>query len=237
MLEMILISKMSDREKISCNMKKMYEEVRLSCENASRNPSGVKIIAATKYADPKQIQVLLDLGMTDLGENKADDLVFKSSAIKGNPTWHFFGHLQSNKIKKVVPIARYIHSIDNISTLNKINSYALKIKKIQNILIEVNVSNEETKYGISLNEINNFILNALKYDNIKICGLMTMAPLTDDFNYIKNIFGCLRNTLNNLNNSFENLNMSELSMGMSNDYKVAIEEGATMLRIGSAIFE
>ncbi|MCL5772104.1 MAG: YggS family pyridoxal phosphate-dependent enzyme [Actinobacteria bacterium] len=227
---------MTDKDKIISNLNKIKENIRKACENASRNSFDIKIIAATKYANPEQIQILIDYGITDLGENKADDLVFKSSIVKGNPIWHFIGHLQSNKIKKVVPIVQYIHSIDDLSTLNKINNLATSIKKIQKILIEVNISNEETKYGIKLNETIDFITNALKYDNIKICGLMTMAPLTDDFNYIRNIFSTLRNELNKLNNHFKNLNLTELSMGMSNDYQVAVEEGATMLRIGSAIF-
>jgi hypothetical protein len=233
---MILNIKMTDKDKIISNLNKIKENIRKTCENVSRDPSGIKIIAATKYANPEQIQILIDSGITDSGENKADDLVFKSGIVKGNLIWHFIGHLQSNKIKKVIPIVQYIHSIDNLSTLNKINDFAASIKKIQKILIEVNISNEETKYGIKLNETIDFIKNALKYDNIKICGLMTMAPLTDDFNYIRNIFSTLRNELNKLNNHFKNLNLTELSMGMSNDYKIAVEEGATMLRIGSAIF-
>jgi pyridoxal phosphate enzyme (YggS family) len=224
-------------EKIALNLNKINNDIRFSCETAGRDFSSVKIVAATKYADIDQINTLLDLGITDLGENKADDLLLKSKTVKSEPVWHFLGHLQSNKIKKVVPIAQYIHSVDNIDTLSKINYFAESIGKIQKVLIEVNISNEETKFGISKGELNNFIMNAIKYDNIKVCGLMTMAPDTDDYDYIRYIFCSLRNTLGELNNSYKNLNLSELSMGMSNDYKIAVEEGATIVRIGSAIFK
>ena len=223
-------------EKIALNLNKINNDIRLSCKIADRDPSSVRIVAATKYADIREINNLLDLGITDLGENKADELLLKSKAIDNRPVWHFFGHLQSNKIKKVVTIAKYIHSVDNIDTLSKINDFAKSIGKIQEVLIEVNISDEKTKFGISKGELNNFIMDAIKYDNIKICGLMTMAPYTDDYNYIRRVFCTLRNTLGDLNNSFKNLNLLELSMGMSNDYKIAIEEGATMIRIGSAIF-
>jgi PLP dependent protein len=224
-------------DKIALNLKKINNDIRLSCEITGRDPSGVKIVAATKYADINQINTLLDLGITDLGENKADDLLLKSKAINTGSTWHFFGHLQSNKIKKVVPIAEYIHSIDSIDTLSKINDFAVSFGKIQKVLIEVNISNEETKYGISKSNLNNFVMNSIKYGNIKICGLMTMAPFTDDYSYIKYVFSALRGTMEDLNDSFKELNLSELSMGMSNDYKIAVEEGATMIRIGSAIFK
>lgn len=228
---------MSEKEKIALNLERIFKDIGKVCKRVSRNPSSIKIVAAVKYADLMQAQLLYDLGVTDFGENRADDLVHKSKNIKGCPIWHFIGHLQSNKIKKVVPIASYIHSVDDFDTLVKINSFAKSISKVQKILIEVNVSEEKTKYGLSLSEVNNFILDALKYDNIKICGLMTIAPFTDDLDCIRKVFSSLKNKSDELNKSIEALNMSELSMGMSNDFKVAIEEGATMLRIGSAIFK
>lgn len=224
-------------EEIALNLNKINADIRRSCEIAGRDPSGIRIVAATKYADIGQINNLLDLGIVDLGENKADELLLKSKTVNNKPIWHFFGHLQSNKIKKVVPIAQFIHSVDNIDTLSKINDFAKSIGKIQKVLIEINISNEETKFGISKVGLNNFIMKAIKYGNIDVCGLMTMAPFTDNYDYIRNIFKTLRNTLDDLNNSFKKLNLSELSMGMSNDYMIAVEEGATMVRIGSAIFK
>jgi len=224
-------------EKIALNLNNIRNNIMSSCEIAGRDPSLIKIVVATKYADADQINKLMDLGITDLGENKAEDLLAKSKKISGNPVWHFIGHLQSNKIKKVVPIAHYIHSIDKIDTLSKINQFAGSIGKIQKVLIEVNISDEENKFGINKDELNNFVMNARKYDNIKLCGLMTMAPYTEDYKYIRYIFCTLRNTMGDLNSYFKDLNLSELSMGMSNDYRIAVEEGTTMVRIGSAIFK
>jgi len=223
-------------EKIAINLMKINTDIRRACEIAGRDLASVRIVAATKYADIGQINSLLELGVTDLGENKADDLVLKSKTVNGKPVWHFFGHLQSNKIKKVVPIAQYIHSVDNIETLSKINDFAKSIGKIQKILIEINIADEETKFGINIDNINKFIMNSVKYVNIEVCGLMTMAPYTDNYERIRSVFKTLAGTLRDLNNSFKKLNLSELSMGMSNDYTIAIEEGATMVRIGSAIF-
>lgn len=224
-------------EKIALNLNNVKSDITSSCEIAGRDPSLIKIVVATKYADADQINKLIGLGITDLGENKADDLLLKSKKILGKPVWHFIGHLQSNKIKKVVPIAQYIHSIDNIDTLSKINDFAGSIGKTQKVLIEVNISDEENKFGINKDELNNFVMNAIKYDNIKLCGLMTMAPYTEDYEYIRYIFCTLRNNMRDLNSYFKDLCLSELSMGMSNDYKIAVEEGATMVRIGSAIFK
>lgn len=232
---------MIGKEKILSNISKIKEEINNICKKISRNPSSIKIIAATKYANAEQIQILVNNGINNLGENKADDLVYKSSIVKGNPIWHFIGHLQSNKVKKVVPLVEYIHSIDNLKTLEKINNFAASINKVQKVLIEVNVSNEETKFGIKLEEVIDFIANALKYGNINICGLMTMAPLTDDYDFIRNVFKNLRIKLEESNNYFKslnlNVNLTELSMGMSNDYLLAIQEGSTMVRIGSAFFK
>lgn len=223
-------------EKMAINLNKINADIRRACEIAGRDPACIRIVAATKYADVDQINSLLELGITDLGENKADDLVVKSKRVNGKPVWHFFGHLQSNKIKKVVPIAQYIHSVDNIDTLSKINDFAKSIGKIQKVLIEINIADEETKFGINKEDLNKFIMNSVKYVNIEVCGLMTMAPYTDNTELIRNVFKNLGSTLRDLNDSFKKLNLSELSMGMSNDYMIAIEEGATMVRIGSAIF-
>ena len=229
---------MGKKERIASNLEKISKLVEDTCKKNSRNSSEIRMIAATKYADIEQAQALYDLGVADFGENKADELIYKSENLKGCPIWHFIGHLQSNKIKKVVPIAEYIHSIENFDTLVKINNYAKSMNKIQKILIEVNISGEETKYGLKPNDVKNFVMDGLKYDNIKICGLMTMAPLTDDFAYIKSVFNSLKILLNDLNGCLEEgLNLTELSMGMSNDLAAAIEEGATMIRVGSALFK
>jgi len=150
--------------------------------------------------------------------------------------WHFIGHLQSRKAKIVVPLVEYIHSIDKIDTLDKVNTEAKKLNKKQKVLVEVNISGEKSKFGIGPEDLYNFLKEALNFKNVDIVGLMTMAPLTDDFELIRGIFRKLRVLKENSNRYLENINLTELSMGMSNDYRVAIEEGATMIRVGSVIF-
>ncbi|MGM0365755.1 MAG: YggS family pyridoxal phosphate-dependent enzyme [Actinomycetota bacterium] len=213
--------------------KKIYD----SCLRSGRNPEEVKVIAATKYADAGRIQRVVDLGITDLGENRAEELIEKSEKIRGSACWHFIGHLQSRKSKIVVPIVEYIHSIDKISTLAKVGREAEKNKKVQKVLVEVNVSGEETKYGIRPREVDGFLTEAEQVENIEIKGFMTMAPLTDDRDQIRSIFRNLRELLGASNDKFKAYNLTELSMGMSNDYQIAIEEGATMIRVGSILFK
>ncbi|MBE3128495.1 MAG: YggS family pyridoxal phosphate-dependent enzyme, partial [Actinobacteria bacterium] len=140
------------------------------------------------------------------------------------------------KVKMVVPLVEYIHSIDSLSTLEKISREANKNNKVQKVLIEINISGEDCKFGIYPENLEDFLTGAKDFSSIKIAGLMTMAPLTDDFDFIRIIFKKLRILMETFNEKFKSLNMKELSMGMSNDFKIAIEEGATMIRVGSSIF-
>ena len=173
----------------------------------------------------------------DFGENRAGDLLEKYNYIGEKPTWHFIGHLQSRKVKIVIPIVEYIHSIDKISTLSKINNEASKINKVQKVLVEVNVSGEESKYGIKPGDLMDFLSLAKDFTNIKLVGLMTVAPFTNDVELVRKIFRNLKILLQKSNDTIKDIMLTELSMGMSNDYKIAIEEGATMIRIGSSIFK
>ncbi|MFO7928691.1 MAG: YggS family pyridoxal phosphate-dependent enzyme [Candidatus Humimicrobiaceae bacterium] len=216
---------------------KLRENIAEVCYKTNRDPDGICIIAATKYADVKQIQEVLGLGIKNFGENRASDLLEKSKGIKGDAIWHFIGHLQSRKAKLVVPVVEYIHSIDKIKTLKKVGREAEKNNKVQKVLIEVNISGEESKYGISERDINNFIIEAKGIKNIELRGFMTMAPYTSDFNLIREIFKRLSVIKKEFNKKFVDLKLTELSMGMSNDYRIAIEEGATMIRVGSIIFK
>lgn len=216
---------------------KLRENIAEVCYKTGRDPDEIFIIAATKYADVKQMQEVLGAGIKNFGENRASDLLEKSNSIKREATWHFIGHLQSRKAKLVVPVVEYIHSIDKIKTLKKVGRVAGKNNKVQKVLIEVNISGEESKYGISERDINNFIIEAKGIKNIELRGFMTMAPYTSDFNLIRAIFKRLSGIKKEFNKKFVNLELNELSMGMSNDYRIAIEEGATMIRVGSIIFK
>ncbi len=222
--------------KLKSNIINLKKEIENTCMRTGRSTGDITIIAATKYASPQQVKLIYDLGIKNFGENRADQLAEKYSVTKKDSIWHFIGHLQSRKIKTVVPLVEFIHSIDKISTLSKINGEAEKLNKRQKILIEVNISGEESKFGINPDDLYTFLKEALSFQNIEVAGLMTMAPLTDDFELIRGIFRKLRILRDKLREDFDNTELIELSMGMSNDYKVAIEEGATMVRIGSVIF-
>ena len=217
------------------NLKKIEDQVSSSCVKSGRNRSEIKLIAVSKTQPVDIIQEALKAGLKDLGENKAQELRDKAELVKGDFYWHFIGHLQANKVKYIINTAEYIHAVDSIKLAEEINLKAEKINKKQNVLLEIKTSDEPAKFGFEL-EID--IFNAAdfckKSSNLILVGLMTMAPYSDDEKLIRNCFARLRQIKDNLNRN--GLDLNELSMGMTNDFQFAIEEGATMIRIGTAIF-
>ena len=220
---------------IAENLKLVEGKIEQICLKIGRNRSEIKLIAVSKTQLKEVIEKALRAGIKDLGENKAQELRDKSEIIVGDFNWHFIGHLQSNKIKYVIKSAEYIHSVDSIKLADEINKKAESINKIQKVLLEINTSKEASKFGLTdekeIFEISEFC-NLAK--NLDLVGLMTMAPYTDDDTVIRKCFVTLRSVKEKLNSS--GFQIRELSMGMTNDYEIAIEEGATMLRIGTAIF-
>ncbi len=205
--------------------------------NKIKNDLGnnTKLVAVSKFFPAEDILEALESGQKIFGESKAQELRNKYDVLKDKPIeWHFIGSIQTNKIKYIVPICDLIHSVHRLKEIKEINKRAKENNKIQKILIEVNTSGEESKSGISPENVETLLENSKKYDSVKIVGFMTMAPLTDDENIIRNTFRKLKNIKNNLSSKYNDL--SELSMGMSNDYEIALEEGTTMVRIGSKIF-
>ena len=219
------------------NIETLKKRIDSACARASRDAGEIRIIAASKYADTRQIQEVAGSGINEFGENRAEELVGKYRTIKERVIWHFFGHLQSRKIKLVVPIVEYIHSVDSVSTVEKINKEAFLTGKIQKILLEVNISGEESKYGMHEEEIDFYLKKSRQYRNIEVEGFMTMAPLTEDRDLISGVFSKLHMIMVEKNKKYPDIRLSELSMGMSNDFEIAIEKGATMIRIGSLIFK
>jgi PLP dependent protein len=217
------------------NLKKIEDQVSSSCIKSGRNRSDIRLIAVSKTQSVGIINEALKAGLKDLGENKAQELRDKSELIKGDFYWHFIGYLQANKVKYVINNAEYIHAVDSIKLAEEINLKAAKINKKQNVLLEIKTSDEATKFGFE-KEID--IFNAAdfckKCSNLNLVGLMTMAPFSDDEKLIRNCFVRLREIKEKLN--IEGFNLNELSMGMTNDFQIAIEEGATMIRIGTALF-
>ena len=205
------------------------------CAEFKRNPQEIKLIAVSKFFGLDAINEANRLGITDFGENKAQELRDKYEILGDKVTWHFIGTLQRNKVKYAVKAAAYIHSIDSSMLADEVNSQAQKVNKVQKILLEVKTSSEDSKSGLTTNEeVLNLVKHCSTLSNIKLIGLMTMAAFTDDESLIRKSFSDLRKLKDEINkNGFD---LRELSMGMTNDYEIAIEEGATMLRIGSAIF-
>lgn len=220
---------------IAENLAILRQKIEETCKKTGRNSADIKIVAVSKYFGVDSILEAKKCGLTDFGENRAQELVLKFERLQNKVTWHFIGTLQKNKVKYVVSSAELIHSVDSVELVEEINKRAEKIEKVQKILLEIKTSGEETKSGLETeNEILNLVKKCSELRNIKLTGLMTMAPLTDDVNIIRKSFRDLRNLKNKINN--KGYNLTELSMGMTSDFEIAIEEGATMIRIGSAIF-
>jgi len=220
---------------IAENLKHLKERIAASCTECNQDPQEIRLIAVSKFFGIDAINEANSLGVNDFGENKAQELRDKFEILGDKVTWHFIGTLQRNKIKYAVKAASYIHSVDSLMLADEINIQAKKINKVQKILLEVKTSFEETKSGVMDDiEVINLVSHCSNFSNIKLIGLMTMAPFTDDENIIRKSFSDLRKLKDRINqNGFD---LKELSMGMTNDYEIAIKEGATMLRIGSAIF-
>ena len=211
---------------------------------------GTRFLPATK-SQPKEmlpivdkptlqyiIEEAIESGITDVGENKPQELARKYDVIGDKVRWHQIGSLQTNKVKYIIDKVYMIHSIDRLSLCEEIQKRAEKINKTINCLIQVNISEEESKQGISKDEAIDFIKTiSEKYKNIKVKGLMTMAPYTEDESIIRDTFKGLKDLSEEISReNIENVYMDELSMGMSNDFKIAVEEGSTLVRVGTSIF-
>lgn len=220
---------------IAENLARLKEKIDRKCKEVGRDPAEIRLIAVSKYFGTDAILEANRLGVKDFGENRAQELMLKYEKIGDKVIWHFIGTLQKNKVKFAVKAAEYIHSVDSIELLEEINKRASSLNKVQKILLEVKTSHEETKSGLTNEEeIFRIAEQAINYPNVNLVGLMTIAPLTDDENLIRKSFRDLRLLKDKMNKS--GINITELSMGMTSDFEIAIEEGSTMLRIGSAIF-
>ncbi len=220
---------------ITDNLKKINDAILKKCDEVTRNYEEIRLIAVSKNHPIESISEAVSAGVLNFGENKAQELRDKADKMKGEFYWHFIGHLQSNKVKYVVKAAEYIHSVDSLKIAEDINRKAVEIGKVQKVLFEIKTSDEVSKYGI-VNDEQCFKLaeECKKLSNIDVVGLMTMAPYTDDTSLIRKSFKKLFSLKEELNNA--GFKLCELSMGMTGDYDIAIEEGSTMLRIGTAIF-
>ncbi|MFK9092346.1 YggS family pyridoxal phosphate-dependent enzyme [Bacillus salipaludis] len=214
-------------------LKQISQQINEACINVHRNADEVKLIAVTKYVSTERAMEALEAGIENLGENRDEGLLEKWEVLKDKPHWHYIGTLQTRKVKNIIDKVEYIHSLDRLSLAEEINKRANhKVK----CLVQVNVSGEDSKHGLSPEDTISFIESLRPFENISVEGLMTMAPFTNDEQLLRDCFRKLRELRDQVQAShLDFAPCTELSMGMSNDFTIAIEEGATMVRIGTAL--
>ena len=203
------------------------------CQAAQRgrDPDSIKLVAVTKQANPDQMRELIEAGETEIGENRVKDAVEKKRIFTSQSlSWHMIGHLQSNKVKEAVKIFSVIHSVDSLKLAYSIDKEAKKNTTVQDILIEINVSGEDSKFGLKPEMLSGYLQEVAALNGIRTLGLMTMAPFVKNAEEVRPYFRRLKKLA-------DAMHLRELSMGMTQDFEVAIEEGATMVRIGSALFQ
>lgn len=214
---------------IPANIEEVRERINIACERSHRSPDDIKVVAVTKNAGTTDIRAAFDCGVKDFGENRiqeAEKKIAEMVDLRSQINWHMIGHLQSNKTKLAAGLFDIIHSIDSVKLARLLSKQASKTLPV---LVQVNVSGEETKFGFDIDQAGGAVEALRALPNIDVLGLMTIAPVVDDPEDVRPFFKELRQLR-------DNLGLQHLSMGMSDDYEVAIEEGATMVRIGRAIF-
>ena len=240
----------SSMTKISERIKRIEDSINSTCARVGRDPQEIKLVVVTKSAAIESIKEVIRLGLTELGENRVQQLKKVSAEVaeflqeqNENQTlpkkidWHMIGHLQRNKVRQVLSIASLIHSVDTLRLAEEINASAAKLNLCPKVLLQVNTSNEPQKYGVPIAAVTHLAEQIETLPSLKLIGLMTMAPLTHNKDIVRTCFARARELFVEMRGEkIVGPDFAEMSMGMSSDYQVAIEEGATILRIGSAIF-
>ena len=219
------------------NLKKVEENIEAACKRAGRDRSEVTLIAVSKTKPVEMLQEVYDTGIREFGENKVQEMMDKYEVLPKDIHWHMIGHLQRNKVKYLMGKAALIHSVDSLRLAEEISAQSVKHDVTTDVLIEVNIAGEESKFGTSKEEAIALVEAAAKLPNIHICGLMTIAPYVENPEDNRKYFRGIRElSVDIKEKNIDNVDMRILSMGMSGDYEVAIEEGATMVRVGTGIF-
>lgn len=222
---------------ITENLSIVENKIAAACKRAGRERDEVKLIAVSKTQPVEAIREAIEYGINSFGENRVQELREKTEIIKDNLDWHLIGHLQTNKVKYVVGKVSLIHSLENIRLAEALDKEAAKLGITVDVLAEINVAKEASKFGVNPEDAENFIREVSKFPNINIKGLMTVAPYTDISEENRKYFRQLKKIMVDLNSkNIHNVSMNVLSMGMTGDYEVAIEEGATLVRVGTGIF-
>ncbi len=219
------------------NLALVQDKIQKACERAGRACDEVTLIAVSKTKPLSMIEEAMEAGMQEFGENKPQEMRDKAKLVSAPVNWHMIGSLQSNKIKYVVGTACMIHSVDSLALAAAIEKEAAKKNLLMDILLEVNMAGEESKHGFLPEEVSAAVQEAAKHPHLKIRGLMTVAPYTENAEENRIYFRKMKELLVDINaKNIDNVFMDSLSMGMSSDYEIAIEEGATMVRVGTGIF-
>lgn len=201
-------------------------------------PAGVRLVAVSKFHPAETIREAYDAGQRCFGESRAQELLAKYQQLPQDIEWHFIGHLQTNKVKYIVPFVSLIHSVDSVRLLDEIERQAERVGRVVDCLLEVHVAQEDTKYGFSLDDCREFCTaeNVVAYPHIRFRGIMGMASNTDDDGQVKREFAQLKQLFDEVRGNMSDASFDTLSMGMSHDYLMAVEQGSTMVRIGTTIF-
>ena len=243
------------RRRLSDNLKRIRERIEAACSRVRRDPAGVRLVGVTKYVDVDVVRQALELGIADLGESRAQQLnqragmihesIERKNVLSGRresgavrPRWHMVGHLQRNKVKLVVPWAELIHSVDSLRLAEDLHKQAERVGRVVDILLQINTSAERSKFGIAVGAVPHLSEHLAEWPGIRFCGLMTMGPLGATPAEVRLCFERLRDIYEDLRSDRRvGPEFKELSMGMSGDFELAIEAGATIIRVGSALFE
>ena len=223
---------------IADNIKRVRENVQRAAEQCGRDAADITLIAVTKTVDVDAMEEALSCGLDNVGENRVQELCRKYEILQERRIrWHLIGHLQTNKVKYVADKVDLIHSVDSVRLLEELERAGVKCNKTINFLLQVNVSGEESKFGLEPGEVDRFLESAATMRYARLCGLMTVPPVAKEPNDSRKYFEKLRNLFVDIRDkNYDNISMEHLSMGMSGDYTAAILEGATMIRIGTSIF-
>jgi PLP dependent protein len=219
----------SIRPRIARNLREIRDRIHAAAGRTGRDPEKVQLIAVTKLVGPDEIRALQDLGLRDFGENRVDEALGKRTEITGDAAWHMIGRIQRRKARDVVAFFDYVHSVDRVELAEALQRRCDTADRSMPVLLEVNASGEASKAGFEPDALKQAVSKTRTLDRLDLQGLMTMAPLTEDESLIRPVFARVRKLA-------EDLGLPELSMGMSNDFEIAVEEGATQVRIGSALY-
>lgn len=219
------------------NLRAVEERIQKACERAGRERKEVTLIAVSKTKPVEMMKEILQEKNVPFGENKVQEIIKKAPLLPKDTNWHLIGHLQRNKVRQIAGMVTMIHSVDSLRLAEQIQQEYEKKNLMADILLEVNVAREETKFGLMPEETEAIVRKIAAFPNIHVCGLMTIAPFVENPEENREHFRNLRKLLVDINSkNIDNISMTELSMGMTGDYEVAIEEGATMIRVGTGIF-